>query len=76
MENPDAVISTGAEIGFPPMIIGYLLRKKIIYVETFARIDDLSLTGKLMYHLIKNFYVQWKPLKKKYPKAIYMGALY
>ncbi|MFA5930791.1 MAG: PssD/Cps14F family polysaccharide biosynthesis glycosyltransferase [archaeon] len=76
LENPDAIISTGAEIGFPPVIIGFLLRKKIIYLETFARIDDLSLTGKLLYPLIKNFFVQWEPLKKKYPKAIYLGAVY
>lgn len=76
IENPDAVISTGAEIGFPPIVVGFLLGKKTIYIETFARTDELSLTGKLLYPFIKNFYVQWEPLKKKYPQAKYIGPLY
>lgn len=76
IERPSVIISTGAEIGFPPMVLGLIFFKKTIYVETFARVDDLSLTGKLLYPFVKNFYVQWEPITKKYPKAKYLGALY
>lgn len=76
IENPSVIISTGAEIGFPAILLGFIFRKKVIYIETFARTDDLSLTGKLVYPFVKNFYVQWEGLVKKHPKAKYRGALY
>ena len=76
IERPTVIISTGAEIGFPPMVLGLLFFRKVIYIETFARVDDLSLTGKLLYPFVKNFYVQWEPLVKKYKKAKYLGSLY
>lgn len=76
IERPNVIISTGAEIGFPPMILGLLFFRKVIYIETFARMDDLSLTGKLVYPFVKYFYVQWEPLRKKYPRAKYAGAVY
>ncbi len=76
IERPSVIVSTGAEIGFPPMVLGLLFFRKVIYIETFARTDDLSLTGKLLYPFVKNFYVQWEPLRKKYPRAKYAGALY
>lgn len=76
IENPSAILSTGAEIGYPVMLAGFLLRKRIVYVETFARVDDLSLTGKLVYPFLSNFFIQWEPLKNKFPRAKYEGSLY
>ncbi|MDD4082342.1 MAG: polysaccharide biosynthesis protein, partial [Sphaerochaetaceae bacterium] len=74
-ENPDIIISTGAEIGFPAMILGVILRKKVIYIESIARINSPSLTGQLIYPFIKDFYVQWPQGKKFFPKAKYVGAV-
>jgi beta-1,4-N-acetylglucosaminyltransferase len=74
-EKPDIVISTGAEIGFPAMILGVLFGKKVIYIESIARINSPSLTGKLIYPFIKDFYVQWPESKKFFPKAKYAGAV-
>jgi len=76
VERPNVIISTGAEIGFPAIILGLIFFRKVIYVETFARVDDLSLTGKLIYPFVKHFYVQWEPLQKKFPRTKYFGALY
>jgi len=75
IENPDVIISTGAEIGFPAMILGVLLGKKVIYIESIARINSPSLTGQLIYPFIKDFYVQWPEGKKFFPKAKYVGAV-
>lgn len=74
-ENPDIIISTGAEVGFPAMIIGSIMGKKVIYIESIARINSPSLTGQLIYPFIKDFYVQWPEGLKYFPKAKYVGAV-
>ncbi len=52
-----------------------LNRTQIVYVESVARCNTLSLSGKLMYLFADKFIVQWPSLKEKYPKAIYLGRL-
>ena len=52
------------------------MRKKIIYIESFARVDNASLTGKLFYKIADVFIVQWEELLKIYPKAIYGGGIF
>lgn len=49
----------------------------IMYIESFCRTKTLSLTGRLIYHLrlANGFYVQWRQLVVKYPRAIYKGIL-
>jgi len=74
-ENPSTVISTGAEIGFPALLLGAILGKNTIYIETIARVNSPSLTGKLVYPFVKHFYVQWPEARKWFPKAKYIGAV-
>lgn len=71
--RPRYIITTGALISVPFCIIGKLMGKKIIYIETFARIHSLSLSGKIVYPMADRFIVQWKELEVKYPKAYYGG---
>lgn len=75
-EKPDYIISTGAMILLPYALLAKVLKKKIIYVETYARVNDLTRTGKIMYKHADLFMVQWKKLKEKYPLAVYGGSLY
>jgi len=75
-ENPDTIISTGAEIGYPALIIGHYLGKKTIYIETLARINSPSLCGKLIYGKVDHFYIQWPEQKKFFPKAKYIGSVF
>lgn len=75
-ENPDCIISTGALITYPICLVGKLKHKHIIYIESFARIEEGSLTGKLMYRLADLFIVQWKELLKVYPNAVYGGKIF
>lgn len=75
-ERPDVVISTGAGIAIPTMIIAkYLLRSKIIYVESAACVVKPSKTGGFIYKYADLFLIQWEDLKKYYPKAAYTGVL-
>lgn len=75
-EKPDILISTGSLVAVPILYLGKLMGKKIIFVETIARIEDLSLTGKLIYPIANYFIVQWESLRKKYPKAVYASGIF
>ena len=74
-ERPDCVITTGALAGYPVSLAAKLMGKKIIYVESFARVHSASLTGKLIYPFADLFIVQWEEMLKKYPRAVYGGWL-
>ena len=75
-EKPDVVITTGALISFPFCLLAKLLGAKVIYIETFARVKDRSLTGRLVYPFADLFLVQWESLLEFYPKAIYVGGVF
>ena len=75
-ERPDVVITTGALIAFPFCVLAKLSKKKIIFIESFARINNKSLTGRLVYPFADLFIVQWKSMLKCYPKAIYAGGIF
>lgn len=74
-ENPDAIVSAGANVPIPFCYLGKLLGKKIIFLESWSRVKVPSLSGKLAYKVSDLFFVQWKSLKKFYPKAVYAGRL-
>ncbi|XP_051868978.1 UDP-N-acetylglucosamine transferase subunit ALG14 homolog isoform X2 [Pristis pectinata] len=75
------VLCNGPGTCVPPCISALLLRilgmKKvlIIYIESICRVETLSLSGKILYSLSDYFFVQWPTLKKKYPKAVFLGRL-
>lgn len=75
-EKPNAIISTGALVTFPICLLGKLMRKRVIYIESFARVDTASITGKLMYRIADLFIIQWEGLLKIFPKAIYGGNIF
>lgn len=75
-EKPDMIISTGALSTVPMCIIAKLFQKKLIFIESFAKINSPTITGRLIYKLADKFYVQWKGMKKFYPNAEYKGGIY
>jgi len=75
-ERPDFIITTGTMIVLPMAFIAKVLKKKLIYIETFARVYDGTRTGKLMYKYADLFIIQWESLQEIYPKAIYGGSIY
>lgn len=75
-EKPDYVITTGAMVVLPMAFLAKLFKKKLIYIETFARVYNGTRTGKLMYKYADLFIVQWEELKRVYPNAKYGGGLY
>lgn len=75
-EKPDVVVTTGALIAFPVCLLAKLRGAKIIYIESFARVYEKSLTGRLVYPFADLFLVQWESLLEHYPKAKYVGGIF
>lgn len=75
-ERPDVVISTGALATIAMCVICKLFRKKVIFIESFAKVTSPTLTGKLVYKFADQFYVQWEQMKDHYPNAIFKGGIY
>ena len=74
--SPDIIITTGALSVIPMCLIAKLFNKKIIFIESFAKINSPTRTGKFIYKFADRFYIQWKDLYKYYPNAIYKGSIY
>ncbi len=75
-EKPDVVITTGVLAMIPICLLTKLFRKKLIYIESFAKVTSPTQTGKLMYKMADLFYVQWESMLEIYPNAIYLGGIY
>jgi len=75
-KRPKYILSTGSGMAISTCLIGKLFGSKIIFIETGARIYTPSLTGRIIYYLSDLFIVQWDPLLKFFPKAIFGGLLF
>ncbi|MBH1197981.1 polysaccharide biosynthesis protein [Enterococcus faecium] len=75
-EKPDLVICTGVLAMILICLITKMMGKKLIYIESFAKVTSPTQTGKLMYHFADQFYVQWETMLQFYPNAIYLGGIY
>tara|TARA_R110000787_G_scaffold59922_3_gene135817 strand:- start:10485 stop:10955 length:471 start_codon:yes stop_codon:yes gene_type:complete len=69
--RPLFIISTGAGIAIPLMLIGKLFGSKIIYIESGARVYSASKTGAFMYKYSNLFIVQYPTMLKRYPNATF-----
>ena len=74
--KPVAVISTGALATIPVCLLAKMKGIKVIYIESFARMDSPSRTGRLMYKIADKTIVQWASVQKFYPNAIYGGSIF
>ena len=75
-EKPDMVISTGASIAIGFAILAKLFRKRFIYIESISRSTDISLTGKVVYLLADEFFVQNPNLCNKYTRVSFQGYVH
>lgn len=75
-ERPDVIICTGVLAMIPLCLIAKLFGRKLIYIESFAKVTSPTETGKLLYKFADQFYVQWEPMKEIYPNALYLGGIY
>jgi len=75
-EKPDLIISTGAGVTIPICYLAKMFMRKVIYIESFSRINHPSLAGRLGYLVADLFIVQWEPLLKFYKRAKFGGSIF
>jgi UDP-N-acetylglucosamine:LPS N-acetylglucosamine transferase len=63
------IISTGAGVAVPFLILGRLFGCKTVFIESITRINTLSLSAKLVLPFLSVLYVQWPQLQTRYPQA-------
>lgn len=75
-ERPKVIITTGAGAVLGLCLLGKLFGVKIVYIESFAKVYTASVTGRLIYKIADQFYIQWEQLRDVYPTGTYRGSLY
>jgi beta-1,4-N-acetylglucosaminyltransferase len=72
--RPDVILSTGAALAVPFFVMGRLMGVRLVYVESFTRVERPALTGRLVYPLAQAFFIQW-PQSSRRKRAIYAGSV-
>ncbi|RSL35145.1 polysaccharide biosynthesis protein [Salibacterium salarium] len=75
-KRPDVVVTTGVHTAVPMCYIAKLFRKKVVFIESFAKTSSPTLSGKLVYPIADLFVVQWETMLEHYPKAVHGGSIY
>ena len=73
--RPRIVISTGAGVAVPFLWLGRAFGARVVYVESFARTSELSLTGRLVRPVAHRVFVQW-PGAARGRKTEYVGSIF
>jgi beta-1,4-N-acetylglucosaminyltransferase len=75
-ERPNVVITDGAEIAIPAVVIARAIGCRIVFVEVWTRVRLPTLSGRIVYPLCDAFFVMWPELLESYgPKARCEGGL-
>ena len=74
-ERPDVVISSGAAPACLLCIIGKMFGAKIVWIDSIANVDRLSLSGRIIRPFASLILTQWPEVAEKYKSVYYEGAL-
>ena len=72
---PDLVLVNGPGTCVPVAVLARLSGSRVIFVESWCRVESLSLTGRIMYWVAHRFVVHWPELARRYPRAEYLGRI-
>ena len=74
--RPRVMVTTGAGVAVPFAYLARLYGAKIVYVESFTRIESASLSFRMIRPIADRIYVQWPELQRSIPSAIYVGSVF
>ena len=72
-QRPVAILTTGAGVAVPFAWIGRLLGIPTVYVESVTRINELSLSARLIRPVARTMYVQWPELARDGTRPRFAG---
>lgn len=73
-ERPHLVISTGAGVAVPFLILSKILGSQTVFIESITRVKQLSLSARLVLPFLDTVYVHWPQLQVRYPRAELIGS--
>ena len=74
--RPRIVLTTGAGVAVPFAWVARLRGARVVYVESLTRIDQPSLSCRLIAPTASRIYAQWPELLEALPRARYAGRVF
>ena len=74
-ERPDVVISTGAAVGCITCFLGKLVGAKVVWIDSIANVERLSLSGRIIRPFADLILTQWSELAVRYSNVEHVGAV-
>jgi beta-1,4-N-acetylglucosaminyltransferase len=74
--RPRIVLTTGAGVAVPFAWVARLRGARVVYVESLTRIDQPSLSCRLIAPTASRIYAQWPELLEALPRARYVGQVF
>ena len=73
--RPDVIISTGSGSAYVTLLLGKLFHRKVIDIESIARVDQVSLFGRMASRYAGLVIAQWPRLADSLPHSIYCDPI-
>lgn len=74
--RPHVVVTTGAGVAVPFAWLARLFGARVVYIESFTRVEAPSLSCRLIGPVASKVFVQWPELAPKVRGARYAGSVY
>jgi UDP-N-acetylglucosamine:LPS N-acetylglucosamine transferase len=74
--RPRIVVTTGAGVAVPFCWVARLRGAKVVYVESLSRIEEPSLSCRMIAPVATRVYAQWPELAEAYGRARYVGSVF
>jgi beta-1,4-N-acetylglucosaminyltransferase len=74
--RPAAVVTTGAGVAVPFAWLARLEHIPVVYIESLTRIDQLSLSARMIAPVATRMYVQWPEATEHSAKARFAGNVF
>jgi UDP-N-acetylglucosamine:LPS N-acetylglucosamine transferase len=75
-ERPSAMLTTGAGVAVPFAWVARAHRVPVVYVESFTRIEGLSLSARMIRPVASRLYGQWPELAQSAQRVRFAGNLF
>jgi UDP-N-acetylglucosamine:LPS N-acetylglucosamine transferase len=73
--RPDVVVSTGAAIAVPLFVWARLFGIRTVFIEVYDRIENPTLTSRLVRPMTDLFLVQWEEQRRLHKGSVVAGQL-
>ncbi len=71
--RPRVLVTTGAGVAVPFAWVARLFGAQVVYIESLTRVEETSLSCRLIRPAASRLYVQWPELQRSLPQARYVG---